>query len=898
MRWLKKLRLRFRSVFQRAALERELDDELRFHFDRQVERNIVAGMNPEKARLAAAREFGQIALHKDECRDARRTSMIENFWEDSRYAVRNLRRDPFLALTATLTLAVCIGANTTVFSVANSILIRPLPYPNSDRIDWISERNGPAQQDIGAAPDYFALRERNRIFTDVAAFQITDVTLTGVERPEKLDTASVSPSFFRVMAAQPLLGRYLSDDEEGPKAPPIVVLSYEFWHNRMGSDPQILGKTLALDRLSRTIVGVMPQGFDFPHGTQLWTPAMSLDPPSQRFPISPDKPILIVSMLARRKPSVGPVEAATEMKRLSFAIGALYPQEMRKLGFRSDLVIGATPLQDYLAGPLRTALSILAGSVVLVLLIACANIANLLLARAGSRQRELAVRMALGSGRGRIIRQMLTESLVLAIPGGAAGIVLAWLAVSVLNTAKPAILVRYPAISMDWRVLAFTIALMLATSLVFGIVPALSSAGIQIQDALKSAGLTQSAGRGATRARRILVVAELGVSLVLLIGAGLLARSFLRMMHVQLGFSSDHLLTFRVDPIGYSFDRNYGPFYSEILDRLQHLPMVRSAALVDDIPLSHNQYPATGAIRVVGRPIVPVPERPRVDTNEVSPEFFETLGISLRSGRIFSAHDFVGMPAGPRPGLLSREMVLVSESFVRRIFPGQDPLGQQLVFGPDDLNIRWTIAGVVSDIRNTAIGDLPSMIYRCTCGAPQFRLGFLVRTAVPPGNAIRPLEREVRAVDRDQPISDVKTMDERRDAALAPERFQLILLGSFASIAIILAAAGVYGTMSYLVARRTREIGIRMAMGARAADVLRMMLAETTILVLLAIGAGFGGAWALTRYIRSMLYGVSELDPMTFVVTSVLLAAIVLAASLGPARRAVRIDPMTALREE
>lgn len=444
MRWIEIVRLRLRSLFDRARVDRELEEELRFHFERQVEQNIAQGMTPEEARSAALRQFGGMTQRKDECRDARRVRMVESFFEDCRYAARNLRRDPFLALTATLTLAVCIGANTTVFSVANSILIRPLPYPHPDRIDWISEGVAPAQWEVGAAPDYFALREQNRIFTDVAAFQPMDVTLTGVERPEKLEAASVSPAFFRVMATQPLLGRYLADHEEGPKAPPIVVLSYEFWRNRMGSDPQVLGKTISLDRLPRTIIGVMPQGFDFPRGTELWAPAVLLDQASQQFPISPDKPILIVSMLGRRKPGVGPVEAATEMSRLSFAIRALYPPQMRKMGFRGDLNIGATPLQEHLAGPLRPALIVLTGSVVLVLLIACANIANLLLSRANSRHRELAIRMALGSGRGRIVRQMLTESLVLAIPGGTAGVGLAWLAVRALNATKPAMLVRYP----------------------------------------------------------------------------------------------------------------------------------------------------------------------------------------------------------------------------------------------------------------------------------------------------------------------------------------------------------------------------------------------------------------------------------------------------------------------
>jgi len=826
--------------------------------------------------------------------------MVESLWDDAHYAVRNLRRDPFLALAATLTLAVCIGASTTVFSVANSILIRPLPYPASERIDWISERTGPGQLDVGAAPDYFALRKQNRIFEDLAAFSSPTVNWTGIERPEQLDAANVSSPFFRVLGTQPLLGRYFATEEQGPKAPPVAVLSYEFWRKRMGGDPHILGKSIAIDRLPHTIIGVMPQGFDFPRGSQLWLPATNLDEATESFPISPNKPIRIVSMIARRKPGVTPLEAATEMRRLTFMVRALYPEEFRKNGFRQDLTFGASSLQEHLAGQLRPAILILTGAVALVLLIACANTANLLLARAGSRYRELGIRLALGSGRGRIICQMLTESVVLSIPGGAAGIALAWLAVHVLDATKPAILVRYPAISIDWHVLAFTIALMVATSLLFGSFPALSAAGIHIQDTLKSAGFTHSSGRGATRVRKTLVVAEIGVSLILMIGAGLLTRSFLHLAHTELGFRSDHLLSFRVNPVGFSpFDRNYGPFYSDILDRLQHFPMVRSAALVDDIPLTHGEFPATLIVRVIGRPITALQDRPRVNNNSVSPQFFETLGIPLKAGRVFDTGDFIGVPAA-RSDLPQRESVVVNEAFVHRIFPNEDPLGRQLAFGPDELNIRWTIVGVVGDIRGGALGaEPPSMIYRCTCGAiPLYRAGFLVRTSVEPASIVRVVEQEVRAVDRDQPISDVKTMDQRRDAALAPERFQLLLLGSFAAIAILLAAAGVYGIMSYLVTRRTREIGIRMAMGARPADILRMVLKETGALVVLAIVAGLGGAWAVTRYMRSMLYGVTALDPTTFVVTSVLLSVTVLIASLGPTLRAVRVDPLSALREE
>ncbi len=823
--------------------------------------------------------------------------MIESFLEDMRYAVRGLRRDPFLALAATFTLAVCIGANTTVFSVANSILIRPLPYPGSERIDWISERSGPGRQDVGAAPDYYRLRERNRVFEEVGVFNAITVNWTGTDRPEQLDAAIVSASFFRVMGTQPLMGRFLASQEEGTKAPAVAVISYSLWWNRLGGNPRVLGTTIGLNRRPYIIIGVMPQGFDFPRGSQLWIP-WDLDESNARI-LSPSLPIRTVSIVARRKPDATPQELRAELSRLSSSIRDDYPKEFKQRGFRNDLAIGATPLQEQLTGQLRPALLVLSGAVGLVLLIACVNVANLLLARAGSRQRELAIRLALGSTRGRTVRQLLTESLVLALPGGLSGVAVAWMAVRLLNAAKPAILVNYPAVSMDFRVLAFTVALTLATSILFGMVPALSAAGIHVQESLKAAGLAATAGRGAARLRHALVVAELAVSMVLLIGACLLVRSFLKLAHTELGFRSDHLLTFRVNPIG-PFDRNYGPFYQAVLDRLQQIPLARSAALLGDIPLSDEDFYGSGRVRVLGRSPIPFTERPIVNNTVVSPDFFRTLEIPLKQGRIFDAHDSVRSAGTVSFGFVQAEPVVVNEAFVRRIFPGEDPIGKRLGFGPDERNITWTVVGLVGDIRGRALGAAaPAMIYRCTCsGNPVFRAGFALRTTGDPRAAIRAVEEQVRLVDRDQPVSDVKTMDQRRDRALAPERFQLILIGTFAAIATLLAAAGVYGTMSYVVARRTREIGIRMAMGARPSDVLRTVLAEGVLVVVLAIPLGLAGAGALTRYVRAMLFGVTELDTVTFALTPLLLATIVLIASVAPARRALRIDPMVALREE
>jgi len=746
-------------------------------------------------------------------------------------------------------------------------------------------------------PNFLDWRAGQDAFSGLAIYRTDGAKLKTPDAAEQITVAQVSQDFFGVMGVPPGVGRYLGPEEEGSKAPPVIVLSYDFWQRRLGSDPRIIGTAMAVDRLPRTIVGVMPQGFDFPRGTQIWMP-LPLDE-SSAGAIVATRPIFTVSLLARRKVGVSNEEVAADLNRLTYPIRVEY--KVFPSRFRWDLVIAAIPLQQHLTGQLRSPLLVLGGAAGLVLLIACVNLANLLLARAGNRGREVAIRLALGANRGRIVRQMLTESFVLAVPGGTAGIGISWLAVHLLNSAKPAFLVRYPPISIDLPVLAFTLGLTLAASTLFGMAPAVSAAGIQIQEALKSAGTTHSGGPGAARLRKVLVVVELGVSLVLLIGAGLLGRTFLKLASTDLGFRSDRLLTFRVSPIGPA-GRDYSHFYNSVLDRLQHLPMTRSAALALDVPLSEEDFYLSGRIRVLGRPVVPFVERPILNNTVISPEFFHTLGIPLKSGRVFDAHDTVP-PAGTfvtNYGMVSAAPVVVNEAFVRRMFAGENPLGQRVVFGPDRNSVTWTIIGVVGDVRGGVLGaGAPAMVYRCAWeGSTLFRAGFLIRTTGEPKAAIRAVEEQVHAVDRDQPIFDVKTMEERRAAALAPERFQLAVIATFATIAMLLAAIGVYGVMSYLVTRRTREIGIRVAMGASPADVLGMVMGETMILVVAAIGIGLGAAWVLTRYVRSMLFGVTEMDATTFVLAPVLLAAIVLIACGAPARHAARIDPIRTLREE
>ena len=874
---------------QRRRLRAEAEQEIAAHIEEKVADLVEAGMSEQEARHQAAREFGNAMLIVETSREVWSWGWLERLGQDVRYAVRGLRRDPMLALTAALTLAICIGANTTVFSIVNSILLRPLPYPGSERLYWVSEHLG-RDAEIGAGPDYYSLRDENRVFDDVAAYDQTTVNWTGVEKPEQLDVAQVSPSFFRVMGTQPLMGRYLAPEEQGEKAPAVVVVSYAFWRSQMGSDPHAVGKAITLDRLPNTIIGVMPQGFDYPSGTHIFR-TLPMDEATQR-PRSITRPVRIVRMLARLKLGVGQTKLATEMSRLTHNIRAEYPKEFESAGFLKAMSINAEPLQERVTGDVRPALLVLSGAVGLVLLIACANVANLLLARAAARQKELAVRMAIGSHRRRIIQQMLTESVILALPGGLAGIAIASVAVSVLNAWKPLLLVRYPEISMDVSTLAFTLAATLVTGLVFGIAPAVAATGVNIHDALKSGGQMHSGGRGATRLRQLLVVAELGVSLVLLIGAGLLVRSFVKLAHTDLGFPAENLLTMRVNLAGLRYTQAAGQkaFYEEVLQRIKQLPVVRRATVSTEIPLGES-WSSIWVFQIAGRPPVPRAQMPRAGTTVVHRDFFQTLGIPLRSGRIFGFEDTQK----------SSDKIVVNEAFAREILPGENPLGQRLVVG-QRADSQWTIVGVVGNIRGSALGAEPEpLIYRCTCQTDspfETRMGVIVRTTGDPRAAIRAVEGQVYAVDRNQPVFDVKTMDERLANSLAPQRFQLTLIGTFAMIALALSALGVYGVLSYLVTRRTREIGIRMAMGARPHEVRRLLVGESLALAALAVVAGLGGAWALTRYLRSMLYGVTALDGTTFAVMPVVLVALAIASAVVPAWRASRIDPMAALREE
>lgn len=863
-----------------------LREEMEAHIAEKTEALREAGMSEADARARARRDFGNTLRIAEEGRAVWTWAAAEILLQDVRQAWRALLREPSLAITSTLTLALAIGAAVTVFSVVYPILLRPLPYPASGELYWVSERFDRAPAELVIGSDYYTMREQSRLFTEIGAYDTTTTNWTGIEAPEQLDIAQVTPSFFRVFATQPAIGRTFSEQEQGVKAPAVAVLSYAFWRDKLGADGSIVGRTLTLDRLPVTIVGVMPQGFDFPKGTHLWRPT-PMEESTQR-PLSPRTPMRLMNVVAR---AANQQQVPQEITRLQGILQSTYPKEFLT-NFLGGMQLKATPLQRHMVGDLRMALLVLSVAVQFLLLIACVNLANLLLARTAQRRKELAVRLALGSSRGRVIRQVILESLLLAVPGGMGGTALAATLAGVLNAFSPLVLSSYPPLALDIPILLFSLFLTIFAALLFGVLPALSSARVTIQEALQAAGRSISAGRAATRLRRGLVIVELSLSLILLIGAGLLGRSFVNLLHTDLGFAAENLLTFRVNLRGAGYKDTAGQtsFYADVIERLRTLPSVRNAAVSTEVPL-RNEFPFSRlAIRFAGRE---APRGPGAEANFaiVSPEFFATLGVGLRSGRHF----------GPQDTPSTYSAILVNDAFARQFLPGEDAVGK-VVLSDDRSVSRETIIGVVGDIRGATLGAPPApTIYACLCQAKRpflARLSFLVRTSADPRADLAAIAAQVYSRDRDQPIFDVKTMEERLAASLSTRRFALWLVGGFALVSLLLSAAGVYGVISYLVSWRRREIGIRIAIGARPAAVRRLILNESLTLAAVAIALGLAGAASLTRYLQSMLYGVTPQDTAVFLAMPLLLGTLAVAASVLPASKAAQLDPVTVLRED
>lgn len=802
---------------------------------------------------------------------------MEAIWQDFRYAVRMMIQKPAFAALIVLTLALGIGANTAIFSVVNSILLRALPYPESDRLMLLTSTQPTGS--IALSPlDFMDLTEQSKTVESSAAILPDNHNVTGSAEPERIAGAAVSWNFFNVMRIKPELGRAFIRNESTSSSQKVAIISNSLWKRRYDGSTKIVGDKIVLNGEVHTILGVMPKGFAFPQKTEVWQPLVfdrhELDP-SQRG-------ARYLTALARLKQGVAVQAAQNEIAALGLQLQKLYPRSNERTG------AAIVPLQEFMVKNIRTSLLVLLGAVSFVLLMACANVANLLLARAARRETEVAVRSALGAGRWRLIRQFLIEALVLTFLAGVCALVVALWCIELLETFGPANLPRLKEVSLDLRVLSFTFAVAFLTGFLIGIFPALQVTGGMAQN-LRSGARTMSPS--SKRFRKILVTGEVAVALMLLVGAGLLIKSFARLQQVNPGFDPDSVLTFAISlPLAkYQEPHQNSAFFHSLITQLQSTPGVKSAGAVFGLPLSKGAAAAT-SFDLPGR-AAPA-EEPTSGLRIATPDYFVALKIPLQSGRYFEETDTEDAPG----------VAIINEAAARRYWPNEDPVGKSLRVHvsliPAETYPR-RIVGVVKDVKYNGLdADASSEIFIPHAQHDVEMMMVTVRTAIPPTALIPQVRKIVKGLDPNLPIWDVQTMDEVVGASVAERRFTTILLASFAALALILAAIGVYGVLSYNVAQRTREIGVRMALGAREKDVLRSILGEGLILAIAGIGFGLVGALGVTRVLSTLLFSVGTTDPFTFVTVILLLAGIAIMSSYLPARRATRVDPLVALRYE
>lgn len=882
MRWWQELKYLARRIDRRRA-DQELDEEIRTHLEFEIEENVAAGMSREEARYAALRAFGNVALSQEDSRSVWGFRTIEMLWQDLRYGLRMLARNRGFTVVAVIALAVGIGANSAIFSVVNTVLLRPLPYKDPDRLVMVWEEGTPEGFPINSASaaNYIDWRDQNQVFTDVAVIGRVTFNLTGTGEPERLDGRRVSANLFPLLGVQPKLGRMFSAEEDGPGANRVVMLSDALWQRRFGGRPDIIGKHLTLSGETYEVAGVMPPQFQFPsHDDQLWVPiAFAPQQAANRGNNS-------YEVLARLKPGVTREQAEAEMDAIAARLQQQYPDVVKSKG---SVII---PLHEQVVGDIKPALLILLGAVGFVLLVACANVANLLLARAAARHKEIALRLALGAKRGRIVRQLMTESLLLSAMGGVVGLLLAVVGVNLLKAFIPDDISQVTAVNVDANVLAFTLGVSLLTGLIFGLAPALQASRFNLNEALKEGGRDSSAGRHGNHIRSLLVVGEVAVSLVLLIGAGLLIHSFVRLRSVDPGFRTDNLLTMRIalPRLKYPDHAKRTAFFDELLSRVTAVPGVRSAAVANWIPLTLQGD--TFGISVEGRPDPGAQEMPDVVTRVVSFEYLNTMGIELLRGRPFNAQ---------QDRTDSAPVAIISETMARRLWPDEDPLGKRLRPGGADSDEPWiTVIGVAKDVRQFDLTAEPRLQMYLPSVQPSFFVPghLVVRTEIDPMSVAGAVRQAVWEIDKDQPVSDMRSMEEIFAESIAHQRFSMLMLGAFAAVAMILGTVGIYGVVSYTVAQRTHEIGVRMALGAGTGSVLSLIVGHALKLTLIGVVVGLPAAFVLSRLTESLLFGVTPTDPATFVAIPLVLIAAATVASYLPARRATRINPVIALRYE
>jgi putative ABC transport system permease protein len=805
--------------------------------------------------------------------------------QDIRFGVRMLVNKPGVAILAVIALALGIGASTAIFSVVNTVLLRALPYPNEDRLVMIWEQNRPRSRDrnVVSPANFLDWREQNKVFEDMSALYGATYNLTGLGNPEEVTAMAASPNLFDVLGSHAMLGRTFTQDDGVTGKDNVAVLTYAFWQKHFGGDQNVVGKTFALDGVAITVVGVMPAGFDFfvkensniKKSPEFWLPIAFTQRSRERGGRS-------LSAIGVLKPGVTIDQARAEMNALGARLEQQYPDFNRGWG------INLVPLHTQFAGDLKPALMILLIAVGFVLLIACANVANLLMARSVARQKEFAIRTALGAGRLRLLRQLLTESVLLAVAGCAIGLLVAHWGMDALLSISPRDLLSFTSVTIDKRVLGFALALSVLTSLIFGLLPALEASRPNTNESLKEGSRGTSGGR-AHRVLNWFVVAQVALSLILLIGSGLMIKSLMRLQSVDPGFDPNNVQTISVTlpRARYTEPPRRIEFFQQLLARVRQLPGVSGVGAASAPPFM-GLGAATG-FDIEGQPVLPSAQKAITDVRVVDQEYFKTMGIPLLKGRTFT----------DREETQQSRVTIISDTLARQYFPNENPLGKRITISMKEQNDPCEIIGVVGDVKMKGL-DIAArpMVYWPHAELPYLSMTLLVRTDGSTAGIAASLEREVRALDKDQPISDVRTMNEWLADSIARARFATLLLGIFAVVALMLASLGIYGVMAYSVTQRTNEIGIRMALGATRADVVLLVLKRGLLLAVSGVAIGLIGSVGLTRLLTGLLFGVSVTDPAIFGLVPILLLAIALLAVYLPARRATRVDPLIALRYE
>jgi putative ABC transport system permease protein len=881
MRMLRRSLLRLAGLFHKGQRERELADEFESHFQMHVADNVRRGMATAEAWRDASLKFGGIAVAKESMREESTFMTLENYWQDLRHAIRGLRRNPGFAATAILSLALGIGASVAIFTLADNLLLQPLPYRQPDRLMMVWETNlkRPAQmRNVVSPADYRDWKAQNTVFENMAVFADGRAAFADGDRVEELAVQYMSAEMLPMLGVQPLRGRLFTEAEDRPNAPNVVVISYRLWQSWLGADASVIGRSVQVRSQPATIIGVMPPGFYFRNrDTDLWE-SLGLDPArdyrkrSGRYLMS----------LARLKPGVSPDRAQAEMNGIAQRLETEYPV------FNANWRVNVESLRESLVSKVKTSMLVLLGAVGLLLAVACANVANLLLARYTSRLREIAVRVAIGASRWRIVRQLITESVVLGLAGGILGVLFARWAVLGLLAFAPADLSRNVAIAVDYRIVLFAVGVSVATGVIFGLAPSLVASRIDLTRGLREAGRSNVGGAGRLRAG--LVAAEVALSVMLLAGAGLLFRSLVGLQNVEPGLNPSRVLTFSVliPTARYKEPLQRTQFFTRAVEQMEKLPGVESATAVSYLPF--DGLAAGTDVTIAGRP-APKPGEEAIGTiRTVMPGYFRTIGIPLKRGRVFTAADNT---------LDSPYRFVVNEAFVAKYLPGEEALGQQISVAMDKTNPNGEIIGVVGDVKEGALDKEPSpTVYYIHAHLNYNGMTFVVRTNGDPLSLSEPVRRVIHGIDSAQPVAQMRTMETVVRETFSRQRFSALLFGGFSLVSLLLAAVGIYGVLAYSVTERTREIGLRVALGAEPGRILRQVLGSGMRLVLIGAVVGMGGALALTGLLKTLLFGVTARDATTFAAVPVVLIAVALLAAYLPARRASRLAPVDALRTE